>query len=234
MRATDVMTTQVITVRPETSVQELATILSQRAISGVPVVDADNRLVGVVTEGDLLHRFETGTEHRTQHRRSRWLESLASDRGLARDYVKSHGRSVKDIMTQDVVSVSERTELGDIADLLETKRIKRVPVLRDGKLIGIVSRANLVRALAATSREEASDDGDDRSIRAQLLAELSRQEWANVWAADIIVRDRVVHLWFSSDQAEEERQAVRVAAENTAGVRQVEEHIVPAPAVPTF
>jgi CBS domain-containing protein len=234
MRAIDVMTTQVVTVGPETSVQELATVLSERAISGVPVVDAENRLVGVVTEGDLLHRFETGTEHRTQHRRSRWLESLATDRELAREYVKSHGRSVKDIMTHDVAWVSETTELGDVADLLETKRIKRVPVLRDGKLVGIVSRANLVRALAATSREPASDADDDRSIRAKLLAELSRQEWANVWAADIIVRDKIVHLWFSSDQPGEERHAVRVAAENIAGVRQVEEHVVPAPAVPSF
>lgn len=233
MRAADVMTTQVITVRPETSVQELATTLSEQAISGVPVVDADNRLVGIVTEGDLLHRAETGTEHRTQHRRHRWLESLATDRALARDYIKSHSRSVKDIMTHDVVSVDEGTELGEVADLLETKRIKRVPVLRDGKLVGIVSRANLVRALAA-ARAPAAGDGDDRSIRAKLLSELSGQEWANVWAADIIVRDKVVHLWFTEDQAEEERQAVRVAAENTAGVSRVEEHIAPAPVVAAF
>lgn len=233
MRALDVMTTQVITVSPETAVQELAKVLSERAISGVPVVDSENRLVGVVTEGDLLHRAETGTEHRTGHRRSRWLDSLASDRELARDYVKSHGRAVKDIMTRDVVSVSETTDLGEVADLLETRRIKRVPVLRDGKLVGIVSRANLVRALAATAPERPSD-GDDRSIRAKLLTELSKQEWANVWAADIIVRDKTVHLWFSSDQLDEERQAVRIAAENIPGVRQVEEHIVPAPVIPSF
>jgi len=233
MRALDVMTTHVITVGPETSVRDLATVLSERAISGVPVVDSDNRLVGVVTEGDLLHRAETGTEHRTEHRRSRWLESLASDRELARDYVKSHGRSVKDIMTHDVVSVSETTELGEIANLLETRRIKRVPVLRDGKLVGIVSRANLVRALAATPREPASDS-DDRSIRAKLLAELGGQEWANVWAADIIVRDKVVHLWVSSDQSEEQRKAVRVAAENTPGVREVAEHVVPVAVFPVF
>lgn len=233
MHASDVMTTQVITVGPETSVQELAKILSERAISGVPVVDGDNRLVGVVTEGDLLHRAETGTEHHTGHRRSRWLDSLATDRELARDYIKSHGRKVKDIMTHEVVSVGETTELGDIADLLETRRIKRVPVLRDGRVVGIVSRANLVRALAGAAPAPASD-GDDRSIRAKLLAELSAQEWANVWAADIIVRDKTVHLWFSSDQAEEERMAVRVAAENTAGVRRVEEHVVPAPVIPSF
>jgi hypothetical protein len=131
-------------------------------------------------------------------------------------------------------SVAETTELADVAMLLETRRIKRVPVLRDGKLVGIVSRANLVRALAVTMSDRASDvDSDDRTIRDKLLAELMGQQWFNVkewfkiWAADIIVRDRVVHLWFAANHTEEERRAARIAAENTAGVRRVEEHIVP-------
>src|SRR6266568_5029278 len=233
MRAMDVMTTHVITIGPDASVQELAVLLSERAISGVPVIDSDNRLVGIATEGDLLHRTETGTAHPTERRRSRWLESLASDRELARDYVKSHGRKVGDIMTREVVTVSDTTELADIANLLETKTIKRVPVLRDGRLVGIVSRANLVRALAAIPSQPASD-GDDRSMRANLLTELTGQEWANVWAADIIVREKVVHLWFTDDESEEQRQAVRVAAENIPGVRRVEQHIAPAPVVPLF
>jgi CBS domain-containing protein len=233
MRAMDVMTTHVITIGPDASVQELALLLSERGISGVPVIDSDNRLVGIASEGDLLHRTETGTARPTERRRSRWLESLALDRELARDYVKSHGRKVRDIMTRDVVTVDETTELADIANLLDTRRIKRVPVLRDGKLAGIVSRANLVRALATAPREQASA-GDDRSMRATLLAELDGQEWAKVWATDIIVRDKVVHLWLGSDQPEEERQAVRVAAENVPGVRQVELHVVPAPVVPAF
>jgi CBS domain-containing protein len=130
MRAIDVMTTNVITVDPETSVQALATLLSERGISGVPVVDRDNRLVGIVTEGDLLHRAETGTERRTQRRRLRWLDAFATDQEAARDYVKSHGRIVREIMTREVISVSDTTDLADIATLLETKKIKRVPVLR--------------------------------------------------------------------------------------------------------
>lgn len=233
MRAMDIMTTGVITVGAETSVQDLAKLLCDRAISGVPVVDSDNRLVGLVSEGDLLHRAETGTERRTERRRSRWLDSLASDRDLARDYVKSHSSKVRDVMTREVITVSDTTELADIADLLETRRIKRVPVLRDGKLVGIVSRANLVRALAAVSRETAGD-GDDRSLRAKLVAELRGQEWTRVWAADVIVRDKIVHLWFSDDQPEEERQAVQVAAENIPGVRGVERHVVPTPVMPAF
>ncbi len=233
MRAMDVMTTQVITVGPDTSVRELALLLSERGISGVPVIDSDNRIVGIVTEGDLLRRTETGTARPTERRRVRWLDSLASDRELARDYVKSHGRKVTDIMTRAVVMVDDTTELAEIANLLETRRIKRVPVLRGGKLVGIVSRANLVRTLAATASEPASE-GDDRSMRAQLLAELAEQEWANACAAEIVVRDKVVHLWFREDQPEEERQAIRIAAENIPGVREVEQHITPAPLIPSF
>ena len=235
MRAMDVMTTNVITVGPNTSVQEVATLLSERGISGVPVVDAQDRVVGIVSEGDLLHRVETGTERRVQRRRSWWLDRIGSDEDLARDYVKSHGRTVKDVMTREVISVTDTTELADIATLLETKMIKRVPVVRDGKLVGIVSRANLVRALATAGAQLTTEAaGDDRTIRAKLLAVLKGQEWVHAWAADIIVRDGVVHLWCSDDRPEEERRALRVAAENIPGVRGVEEHIVPAPIVPAF
>ena len=237
MRAMDVMTTNVVTVSPDTTVQEVAKILPERNISGVPVVDAENRLVGILSEGDLLHRVETGTERRpdrrTGRRRSWWLDTVGSDEELARDYVKSHGRTARDVMTSEVTFVSDTTELAEIANLLETKRIKRVPVVRDGKLVGIVSRANLVRALAAAgSRLSAEGATDDRTIRQKLLAELQGQEWVHTWASDIIVRDSVVHIWVSDDRPEEERRALRVAAENIPGVRGVEEHIVPAPMVP--
>ena len=234
MRAIDVMTPNVITVDPETSVQALAALLSEKGISGAPVVDAGGRMIGIVSEGDLLHRAELGTERRSERRSAWWLEHFAS--GLARDYVKSHGRTARDIMTRDVVTVTEDTDLADVATLLETKRIKRVPVVRDGKVVGIVSRANLVRALAATTAAATSDTGDDdRAIRDKLLAELGLQEWAaKVWAQDVIVSGGVVHLWFGSDEPEERRQAVRVAAENIPGARGVEEHLVPIPLMPAF
>ena len=234
MRAIDVMTTGVITVDPDTSVQAVAKLLSERGISGVPVVDTADRLVGIVSEGDLLHRVETGTERVAGRRRSWWLDTIASDQELARDYIKSHGRTAKDVMTREVISVTETTDLADVAMLLDTKRIKRVPVLRDGKLVGIVSRANLVRALAASKTDPAAEPAtDDRTIRAMLLAELMGQEWFKtqdwfkIWAADVIVRDRVVHFWLAANQSEEERRALRVAALNVAGVQRVEEHIIP-------
>ncbi|MGH7046401.1 MAG: CBS domain-containing protein [Stellaceae bacterium] len=235
MRAMDVMTTPVITVDPETTVRDLARLLSERGISGVPVCEGGDRLVGIVSEGDLLHRAETGTERRLQKRRSWWLDSLAAEEEAARDYVKAHGQKVRDIMSRDVISVADTTDLAEVAMLLETKLIKRVPVVRDGKLVGIISRANLVRALATTSTAPAIvADADDRTIRERLLQELSGQRWANVWAADIMVRDKVVHIWLSDDQPAAERMAIRVAAENIAGVRRVEEHIVPAVAIPAF
>jgi CBS domain-containing protein len=236
MRAMDVMTTEVITVDPDTSVQAVAKLLSERGISGVPVVDAADRLVGIVSEGDLLHRVETGTERLPGRPRSWWLDTIGSDQELARDYVKSHGRTAKDVMTREVIAVTETTDLAEIAMLLETKRIKRVPVLREGKLVGIVSRANLVRALAVTKSDAVVDaTADDHTIRAKLLAELMGQEWFKtrdwfkIWAADMIVRERVVHFWLAANQTEEERRALRVAAENIAGVRRVEEHIIPSP-----
>ncbi|MGH7032077.1 MAG: CBS domain-containing protein [Stellaceae bacterium] len=235
MRAMDVMTTPVITVDPETTVRDLAKLLSERSISGVPVCEGGDRLVGIVSEGDLLHRVETGTERRLQKRRSWWLDSLAAEEAAARDYVKAHGQRVRDIMSREVISVADTTDLAEVAMLLETRLIKRVPVVRDGKLVGIISRANLVRALATTSSAPAIvADADDRTIRERLLQTLRGQRWANVWAADIMVRDKVVHVWLSDDQPPAERDALRVAAENIPGVRRVEEHVVPAPVVPAF
>lgn len=235
MRAMDVMTGNVITVTPETSVQDLAKLLSQHGISGVPVVDAANRLVGIVSEGDLLHRTETGTERRAQIRRTRWFDGLMSDQNVARDYLKSHGRQVSDVMTRDVITVEETTELAEVADLLETKRIRRVPVVRDGAVVGIVSRANLVRALAMVQSEPASGNVlDDFAIRDALLRELRGKPWAKVWASEVMVRNNVVHVWFSDDQPIEEREAIRIAAVNTPGVARVEEHLVHVPMVPAM
>jgi CBS domain len=193
-------------------------------------------MIGIVSEGDLLHRAELGTEKREERRHSWWLEHYAS--GLAQEYVKSHGRTVKDIMTRDVVTVTEETDLGEVATLLETHRIKRVPVMRDGKIVGIVSRSNLVRALGAAlapPASGASTTDDDRTIRRRLLTELSQQQWAGkLWPQDIIVSNGIVHLWFGSDEPEERRQAVRVLAENVPSVRGVEEHVVPVALMPAL
>ena len=223
MRAADVMTNEVITLGEDASMQEAAKLMAEHGISAVPVIDRENRVVGMVSEGDLLHRAETGTERR----RSWWLEMVASTNQLAGEYVKSHSGKVKDVMTRDVVSVTEETPVADIAVLLETNRIKRVPVLRGDKLAGIVSRANLVRALAMTINERPSGaEADDRAIRHRLLAELKAQKWAEVSPANITVKDGVVHLW-SSYYSDQEKRALVVAAESIPGVRRVEDHMRP-------
>jgi CBS domain-containing protein len=159
MRACDIMTKTVLTVTPETLVRDAARLFADNHISGAPVLDDERHLVGILTEGDLLHRTETGTQSR---RRSWWLEFFASTRDLASTYIKENARLVKDVMTTDVVTVSEGVPIAEIADLLERCRIKRVPVVYDGKLLGIVSRANLVKALASAPKEAslaASDHG---------------------------------------------------------------------------
>ena len=226
MRAIDVMTSEVVTVSDNASVAAVAKLLAERSISAVPVVDAANRVIGMVSEGDLLHRTEIGTERR----RSWWLDMLASTNQLAGDYIKSHSGLVKDVMTRDVISVSDTTPVADIAIALETNLIKRVPVLRDGKLVGIISRANLVRALATSGDQPSSDtEIDDLSIRDKLLAELKAQRWAEVSPANVTVKDGVVHLW-SSYLSEQEKRALIVAAENTPGVRRVEDHMRRVPA----
>src|SRR6516162_4005212 len=149
MRAIDLKTTKVITVGENATVPEAAKLLAEHGISAVPVIDKDERVIGMVSEGDLLHRAETGTERR----RSWWLEMMSSTNKLAGEYIRSHSGKVKDVMTRDVLSVTEEIPVADIAVLLETNRIKRVPVVRVGKIVGIVSRANLVRALAMTISE---------------------------------------------------------------------------------
>jgi CBS domain-containing protein len=221
MRAIDVMTSEVISVDENSTVTAVARLLAERGISAVPVVDKANQVIGMVSEGDLLHRAETGTERR----RAWWLDMMASTNKLAGDYIKSHSGKVKDVMTRDVVSVVETTPVADIALLLETNRIKRVVVVRDGKLVGIVSRANLVRALAMTiDGPPSGTESDDRRIRDQLLAELKAQRWAEVSPANVTVKDGVVHLW-SSYLSEQEKRALVVAAESIPGVRRVEDHM---------
>src|ERR1700760_1676950 len=223
MRAAEVMTGEVITVGEDASVQEAAKLMAEHGISAVPVVDREGRMVGMVSEGDLLHRAETGTERR----RSWWLEMVASTNQLSGEYIKSHSSRVKDVMTRDVISVTEETAVADIAILLESNRIKRVPVLRNGRLVGIVSRANLVRALAMTINDRPRGaEADDRAIRDRLLNELKAQKWAEVSPANITVKDGVVHLW-SSYYSDQEKRALAAAAESIPGVRRVEDHMRP-------
>jgi predicted transcriptional regulator len=193
----------------------------QNDISGLPVLDADGTLRGMITEGDLLRRAETAT----QRRRPRWLEFFVGPGRLAEEYVQAHGRKVSEIMTVDPVAVTEGTPLEEVVTLMEKRRIKRVPVVRDGKVVGIVSRANLLHALARVAGEAKPASADDQTIRARLMAELGKERWAPLAALEIIVRDGVVDLWGTITD-ERNRQALIVAAENIDGVKTVRDHLV--------
>jgi CBS domain-containing protein len=221
MQARDVMTTNVVTVRPDTRVEEIARLLLDRRISGVPVVDADGRLVGIVTEGDLMRRPEIGTERH----RGWWLRLFGDERERAAEYARAHGSRADEVMTRNVVTVTEETPVGEIARLLEKHRIKRVPVVRDGKPVGIVSRANLLHSLAARPAPAPPERWmDDRSIRDEVARVLSHEGWAQHGPLNVIVTNGVVELW-GFVESQEERLAIRVAAENVPGVVAVRDNL---------
>ncbi|MFX1767911.1 CBS domain-containing protein [Paraburkholderia sp. A1RI-2L] len=229
MRAINVMATAVVLARPDLTVRDAAKMLVDYHISGMPVVDTEGKLVGMITEGDLLHRTEIGTELK---RRTRWLEFVASTRELASEYVKEHSRLVGDVMTTNVVTATEDTPLAEIAELMERHGIKRVPVLKDGNVTGMVSRADLVRALASVGPDvRGSITPDDSAIRDAILAALSGNRWA-LLPQNVVVSKGIVHLW-GAITSEEERQAICVTARNVPGVKEVESHLE-YPSIPLY
>jgi CBS domain-containing protein len=220
MQALDIMTTDVVSLRPDATVFEAATLLTRHHVSGVPVVDDTGAVVGILSEGDLLHRVETGTG---KPQRS-WLgEFLHSTRRLASEYLKENAVKVGDIMTSNVIYVSPKAELSEIAELLERHHIKRVPVLEQGRLVGIVSRANLIRALASAAQPDPAAVASDEAIQRDVLHALDGHRWAMA-AENVVVKEGVVHFW-GTVNSEEERKAILVAAERVSGVRGVEDHL---------
>ena len=220
MNAADIMTSDVLTLSAETSVLDAARTMLRHRVSGLPVVDWSGKLVGVLTEGDLLRRAETGT----QRHRAHWLELLTGPGRAAADYVHSHGRRVSEVMTEKVISIAPDTTLEQAVALIERHKIKRLPVVANGKLVGIVSRHDFLRALTDKADGEAAAPANDEEIRARILAELDRQSWAPRAAMRIEVKSGVVEL-NGSITDERERMALRVLCENIAGVKSVVDHL---------
>lgn len=229
MKAADVMVSKVITVGPTTTIQEVASILLANRISAVPVVGEHGELIGIVSEGDLIRRIEVGTERH----RSWWLGLLASNRALATEYIMSNARKVADIMTRRVVTATPDTPLGDIATLLEKNFIKRVPIMNDGKIVGIVSRANLVQALASmakkTKKRTSVANPRDSEIRKKVISRLNAQPWRPSML-NVTVHDGTVDLW-GLVTSEEEKKAARIAVEIVPGVKVVNDNLMIPPAV---
>ena len=214
MRARDVMTTDVLTVTPETSIADAAKLMLDNHISGVPVVDQFGQLAGILTEGDLMRRAELETGKRPW-----WLALTSSPEKQAAAYVKAHGLKAKDVMTKNVVTIDEDETLDRIAMVFEEHGIKRAPIVREGKIIGIVSRANLLQGLATGKAGDAGPS--DRQIKSAILATAQEEAGVRVPLVDITVANGVVHLWGNVD-SESERDAIRLVAENTEGVRKVQ------------
>lgn len=220
MRVKDIMTAEVLAVTPDTSVQAIAEQLLTHRISGVPVVDAEHRVLGIVSEGDLLRRPESETDYS----RSWWLKWFAGSREDAAEFLKTHGLRAEQVMTRDVVTVTEDTSLAEAARILEKRHIKRVPVVRDGRLVGIVSRANLLHGLAAQQPVPAASAPDDRALREQIMAVIEGHGWPSFGSVNVIVSNGRVELWGLAKSAEE-LQALQLAAERVAGADKVDNHV---------
>jgi CBS domain-containing protein len=224
MKASDVMTSNVITISVTASVGESAAILLSNHISGAPVVDEQGELVGIVSEGDLMRRPEIGTIRR----HSWWLELISSERSKASEYIKSHSCKVSDVMSRDVITAKPDTPLGDIAAMLERNRIKRVPIVEESKIVGIVSRANILQALASATKKLSSlTSADDSELRKKVIARLAAEPWRPTML-NVTVQDGTVDLW-GLVHSDEEKKAARLAVELTPGVRAVVDNIIVQP-----
>jgi len=221
MNASDVMTRNILSVRPDAVIAEAIRLMLDNRISGLPVIDEGGQLVGILTEGDLLRRGETATERH----RPRWLEILMGPGRLAEEYVRTHGRRIAEVMTRNPVSVTPDTPLKEIVELMERHRIKRVPVLDGDAPVGILSRADLLRGLAGALAAAPAVATSDEEIRERILAELARAAWVPRDGIAITVENGVVDL-NGVILEEKERDALRVAAENVPGVTAVEDHLV--------
>jgi CBS domain-containing protein len=221
MRVKDVMTPKIICIGADEPVLKAARLMLQNRISGLPVLDKEGELVGIVTEGDFLRRGELGT----QRQRPKWLEFIVGPGKLAQEYVHTSGRKVEEIMTFDPWTISEDETLEAVVEMMERHHIKRIPVTRGGRMVGIISRANLMHALASIARDDntVAPVGGDTAIRNNILAAIERQNWAP--HINVIVKNGVAELYgiITDDR---ERQGLIVAAENVAGVKQVQDHLV--------
>ena len=224
MKAMDVMVRDVITIGPDDTVADAAKLIAQNDVSALPVVDDEDHVVGIISEGDLVNREEIGTGIHHPW----WIEAVTPAATLATEFAKCHGKRVAEVMSDDVITATEDAPLSEIAALLERNRIKRVPILRNGRLVGIVSRSNLVQALASNGAPAASSVDTNRTIRNELLSRLAeQQDWTDFGGRNVIVTDGKVHLWglISSDA---ERKALIALAEGVPGVRQVVDEMIPA------
>jgi CBS domain-containing protein len=220
MKAHEAMTKDVVTVKPDASVGEIAALLVRHRISAVPVVNDAGQGVGIVSQTDLGHRSETATEKR----RKWWLDVFADSDTKARDFIKSHGLKAHDVMTRHIVSVSKDASLAEVAEVLDTHRIRQVPVMDGGKLVGMISRAELVRKLAEVKIAAPAERPDNGTLQKAIWEQIKAQPWLQAAYVNLVVKDGVVELWGAVD-SQEQRRALHVLVEGVRGVRKVEDNV---------
>ena len=222
MKASEVMAADVVTVAPQTTVREIAAVMAERRISGVPVVDGDGKLVGILSETDLLHRAETGTEKR----RKWWLKAFIDSDQLAREYASSHARRAADIMSTNVVTVDADTDLGAVANLLDRRKLKRVPVVKDGRLVGIITRGDLVRALVTQQRAGGPREApsDSSGVLRAIQQRMKRESWLDSALVNVEFKNGVAELSGMAASGDQ-RRALRLLVEDTPGVTRVEDNL---------
>jgi CBS domain-containing protein len=219
MKAADIMVKDVVTAGPEASVRELAAIMLERRISGMPVVDGNGRVLGIVSEGDLIRRPEIETDRV----KLGWLRLLLSDEARALDFVKSHGRKAREVMTQPAICVAADTPLVEVVRLMERHRVKRLPVMERGKLAGLVTRADLLRALVA--RQAAPPiELNDEELRRRIVSMLRGEDWASSAVVHVQVQNGVALLWGTVESGEQ-REALLIAVRGVPGVKDVQPHL---------
>jgi len=223
MRARDVMVTDVITLSPDDDVSKAVKLLVDHEISALPVIDEERHVVGILSEADLLHRDEFGTKKL----RPWWLEAVTPISVLAMDYAKSHGRKVAELMSERVVTASEDTPISELTTLFERNRIKRVPIVRDGKLVGVVSRSKLIQTLASEPAASQHDEQGDRKIKLEVLARLGEQTWTGFGERNIVVANGIVHVW-GLVASPQERKALHALVETVPGVQGISDEMIPA------
>lgn len=221
MKAQDIMSKDVITVPEDAKVSDAAHLMLAKRISGLPVLDRKGKIVGIATEGDFLRRSELGT----QRKRPRWIEFLIGPGVLADEYSHAHSRKLGDVMTTEVQTINEDADLQDVVRIMERNRIKRVPVMRGQQIVGMITRADLLKAIGQAGPASDTLTGGDASIRERILAELKKHDWAPIAEVNVAVDAGVVRLSGILND-ERQRRALMIAAENTPGVKKVEDDML--------
>ncbi|MGE8941093.1 CBS domain-containing protein [Leptospira interrogans] len=221
MKARDIMTSNVVAVRPDAPIHSVAAQMTEKRISGVPVVNESGNLVGIISESDLMHRAELGT----QRKRKWWLAIFSDPDQMARDFAKSHGLKAQDVMSTNVITVGEDADLREVANTFDSRNVKRLPVVRDGKLLGIITRSDLVRALARVETMPGAASVDDATIHSEISKRMSDAEWLNTLFMNAIVTNGVVELR-GFIATNDQRRALRVLIEQIPGVRGIDDQLV--------